>query len=221
VSFRFLKEGLNTQESTVIHPITTYSTSARSGRSTYHRTRVQPNRFIVAKTADTIVHFREVGIQRISRNHTANLAFPKGHPQKEHETSHGSMSRVKWSVEGPEDTALEVNGHKFGTDDDGAPMMCNLYCTDLGRHVHVDYCRSENPASCNGAEIQHISTKVRPSPEKPKDWITHGLHWKRMGLPHSFSLLPFSLTSQQDSKACQRSRDFYGTDRICRSVFQG
>ena len=116
------------------------------------------------------------------------VTLPKGHPQREHETSHGSMSRVKWSVEGAEGTALEVNGHKFATNDDGAPMMCNLYCADLGRHVHIDYCRSENPASCSGAEIQHISTRVQPSPEKPKDWITHNLHWKRMGMLPSFSL---------------------------------
>ena len=182
---------------------------------------MRPDRSIAAKTADTIVRFREVCLQRVSRHHTANLAFPKGHSQKEHETSHGSMSRVKWSVEGPEDTALEVNGHKFATDDDGAPMMCNLYCADLGRHVHVDYCRSENPVSCSGAEIQHISTRVRPNPEKPKDWITHGLHWRRMGTSCGFSLLPFPLTSRQGSKACQRSGDFRDTDGITRSILQG
>jgi len=115
-----------------------------------------------------------------------HVTLPIGHPQKEHETSHGSMSRVRWSVEGPEDAAFEVNGHKFATNDDGAPMMCNLYCADLGRHVHVDYCRSEEPATCSGAEIQHLSTRVRPDPERPKDWITHSLHWKRMGTSSSF-----------------------------------
>ena len=110
------------------------------------------------------------------------VTFSKGHSQREHETSHGSMSRVKWSVEGPEGTALEVGGHKFATNDDGAPMMCNFYCVDLGRHVHVDYCCSGSPASCSGAEIQHISTTVQPNPEMPKDWITHSLHWERMGM---------------------------------------
>jgi len=101
------------------------------------------------------------------------------------------MSRVKWSVEGAEGAALEVNGHKFATNDDGAPMMCNLYCADLERHVHIDYCRSENPASCSGTEIQHISTRVQPNAEKPKDWITHNLHWKRMGTSPDFPSLVF------------------------------
>ena len=121
------------------------------------------------------------------------VTLQTGHPQREHETSHGSMSRVMWSVEGPEDTAFEVNGHKFATNDDGAPMMCNLYCADLGRHVHLDYCRSEDPVSCNGTEIQHLSTRVRPNPEKAKDWITHGLHWKRMGMWPSFRHSYFNL----------------------------
>jgi len=149
------------------------------------------------------------------------ITIQTGHPQREHETSHGSMSRSKWSVEGPEDTAFEVNGHKFATDDDGAPMMCNNYCTDLGRHVHVDYCRSENPASCSGAEIQHLSTRVRPNPEKPKDWITHSLHWKRMGTSFCPSSPPLSLTSLQDSKACPCSGSFRATNKVCRSILQG
>jgi len=116
------------------------------------------------------------------------------------------MSRVTWSVEGPDGAAFEVNGHKFATNDDGAPMMCNLYCADLGRHVHVDYCRSQDSATCNGAEIQHISTRVQPNPERPKDWITHNLHWKRMGVSPSFSLV-FTLTPLQVSKACHRNAD--------------
>ena len=150
-----------------------------------------------------------------------NFTIQTGHPQREHETRHGSMSRAKWSVEGPEDTAFEVSGHKFATDDDGAPMMCNLYCADLGRHVHVDYCRSENPASCSGAEIQHLSTRMRPNPEKAKDWTTHGLHWKRMGTSSSFSPSLFSLTPLQDSKACPCSGFLRATNKICRSIPQG
>ena len=144
-----------------------------------------------------------------------------GHPQREHETSHGPMSRPKWSVEGPEDSALEVNGHKFATDDDGAPIMCNFYCTDLGRHVHIDYSRSENPPSCSGAEIQHLSTRVRPNPEKPKDLITHSLYWKRMGTSFGPSLSPFSLKSLQDSKACLCSGSFRTTNKVYRSILQG
>lgn len=131
------------------------------------------------------------------------------------------MSRVKWSVEGSDDTAFEVNGHKFATNDDGAPMMCNLYCADLGRHVHVDYCRSANPTACSGAEVQHLSTRVRPNPEKPKDWITHGLHWKRMGTPLSFLLPLFPLTFLQGSKACLCGASFQATNKIPRPILQG
>lgn len=141
------------------------------------------------KTADTTVLFLGVRAQRFLFFYASYLTLPTGHPQKEHETSHGSMSRVKWSVEGPEDTAFQVKGHKFATNDDGAPMMCNLYCADLGRHVHIDYCRSDQAASCNGAEVQHISTRVQPNPERAKDWITHNLHWKRMGTSSSFPSL--------------------------------
>ena len=131
------------------------------------------------------------------------------------------MSRVKWSVEGPEDTAFEVKGHKFATNDDGAPMMCNLYCADLGRHAHVDYCRSENPTPCSGADIQHLPTRVLPNPERAKDWITHSLHWKRMGTSSSFPSLLFSLTPLQGSKACQRSGSFGTTNKIRRPILQG
>lgn len=46
-----------------------------------------------------------------------------GHPQPEHETSHGSMSKTQWAVDGPDGTVLEVNGRKFASNDDGAPMM--------------------------------------------------------------------------------------------------
>jgi hypothetical protein len=221
VSFKFQKEGSSTQENTVIQPIATYSTTARRGKPTDRWTRAQPNRLTVAKIVDTIVRSREVRIQVFSRSYAGDFMFQKGHPQKEHETSHGSMSRVKWSVEGPEDTAFEVNGHKFATEDDGAPMMCNLYCADLGRHVHVDYCRSGDAAPCSGAEIQHISTRVRPNPEKPKDWITHNLHWKRMGTPSSFSFLRFPLKSWQDSKACQHGGDLCVANGIRRSILQG
>ena len=148
------------------------------------------------------------------------ITIQAGHPQREHESSHGSISKPKWSVEGSKDAALEVNGHKFATYDDGLPMMCNLYCTDLGRHVHLDYCRSENPASCSGAEIQHLSTRMRPNPEKPKDLITHSLHWKRMGTSFGPSLSLFSLKSLQDSKACLCSGSFRATNEVCRSILQ-
>jgi hypothetical protein len=48
----------------------------------------------------------------------------------------------------------------------------------MGRHVHIDYCRGD---PCDNPETQHINERMVPSPDQPKDWITHGLHWRRMG----------------------------------------
>ncbi|KAF8549816.1 hypothetical protein OG21DRAFT_1447416 [Imleria badia] len=106
--------------------------------------------------------------------------LPLGHSQQEHETRHGSMSNVRWSVDGPDEEGLEVEGRRFSTNDEGAPMMCSLVCQSLGRHVHIDYCRAESPAECRGNnEVQHIAKKLRPEPDRPKDYLTHNLFWKR------------------------------------------
>ena len=105
-----------------------------------------------------------------------------GHPQQEHETRHGSMSNVRWSVDGPDEEGLEVGGRRFSTNDEGAPMMCSLVCQALGRHVHIDYCRAETSAECRGNnEVQHITKKLRPEPDRAKDFLTHNLFWKRSG----------------------------------------
>ncbi len=104
-----------------------------------------------------------------------------GHPQQEHETSHGSMSKTKWAVDGPDGTVLEVDGRKFGTNDDGAPMLCSMYCRSMGRHAHIEWCRSDNPRTCGGPELEHIRTAMQPHPQKAKDWISHSLYWKRTG----------------------------------------
>ena len=101
-----------------------------------------------------------------------------GHAQQEHETRHGSMSRTRWAIDGPEGNSVELDGRKFSSNDDGAPMLCNLVCTSMGRHVHIDYCRGQphdNP------EVLHIDERMVPNPDQDKDWITHGLHWRRMG----------------------------------------
>ncbi|KAF7356372.1 VWFA domain-containing protein [Mycena venus] len=113
--------------------------------------------------------------------------LPRGHPQKEHETSHGSMSKTRWAVDGPDGTALELNGRKFGSNDDGAPMMCNLVCQEMGRHAHLVYCRADDAAACGGKEIQHIKTRITPNPARAKDWITHSLFWKRSGFKDPYS----------------------------------
>ncbi|KAI0723140.1 hypothetical protein C8Q76DRAFT_671490 [Earliella scabrosa] len=125
--------------------------------------------------------------------------LPLGHPQQEHETSHGSMSKTKWAVDGPDGTVLEVNGRKFGANDDGAPMLCSMYCRSMGRHAHIDWCRSDDPATCGGPEHEHISTPMQPHPGRAKDWISHSLYWKRTGFKD-----PYSQEDQANFAKCDR-----------------
>jgi len=106
-----------------------------------------------------------------------------GHSQREHETRHGYMSRTKWAIEagdGIDETILELEGRKFSSNDAGAPMLCNFICSSMGRHVHIDYCRG---GPCDNPETEHINQRMVPNPDQSKDWITHGLHWRRMGKP--------------------------------------
>jgi len=107
--------------------------------------------------------------------------LPLGHPQQEHETSHGSMSQARWTVDGLDGTSLELQGRKFSSNDEGAPMMCNLVCLAMGRHVHVDYCRTEEGTPCDAADVQHIPTRMIPDPDRLKDFVTHNLYWRRTG----------------------------------------
>ncbi|TFY77300.1 hypothetical protein EWM64_g6712 [Hericium alpestre] len=107
--------------------------------------------------------------------------LPLGHTQQEHETRHGSMSQTRWAIDGPDGTVVELEGRKFSANDEGAPMMCNLVCLSLGRHAHIDYCRTEEGTLCDGPDIQHIHTRMSPAPDRAKDYITHALHWRRMG----------------------------------------
>ncbi|KAJ7504160.1 hypothetical protein B0H11DRAFT_1709774, partial [Mycena galericulata] len=126
--------------------------------------------------------------------------LPLGHPQQDHETSHGSMSKTSWSIDGPDDTILELKGRKFASNDDGAPMMCNLVCQDMGRHVHIDYCRATEDSLCDGAELEHIDVALAPNPTQPKDWISHSLFWKRTG---KITLLnPYSRDDQANFAKC-------------------
>ncbi|KAI0246219.1 hypothetical protein BJV78DRAFT_1286673 [Lactifluus subvellereus] len=113
--------------------------------------------------------------------------LPLGHTQQEHETSHGSMTQTRWAVDGADGTGVELGGRRFSSNDEGAPMMCNLVCSSMGRHIHVDYCRAEEDTPCEGAEVQHIGTRMVPNPEKPKDAITHSLYWRRMGFKDPYT----------------------------------
>jgi hypothetical protein len=116
------------------------------------------------------------GIVYLSSSFQADSSL--GHTQQEHETSHGSMSRTRWAVDGPEGSCIELGGRKFSSNDDGAPMLCNLVCTSMGRHVHIDYCRGDLH---DNSEVLHIDERIVPNPDQAKDWITHRLHWRRMG----------------------------------------
>ena len=91
------------------------------------------------------------------------------------------MTQTHWAVDGADETSLELGGRRFSSNDDGGPMMCNLVCSSMGRHVHIDYCRTEETTSCEGPEIRHLNTPMIPNPDKPKDSVTHSLYWRRMG----------------------------------------
>ena len=134
------------------------------------------------------------GIGCLSSSFQANSS--SGHTQQEHETRHGSMSRTRWAVDGPEGSTIELGGRKFSSNDDGAPMLCNMVCTSMGRHVHIDDCRGDP----HDPEVLHINEKIVPNPEREKDWITHDLHWRRMGEFVTGNLFEFLLMDCQASK---------------------
>ena len=91
------------------------------------------------------------------------------------------MTQTRWAVDGPDETILKLDGHMYSSSDEGAPVLCNSVCSSMGRHVHIDYCRTEGVGRCDGAGVQHINDRIAPNPNKPKDAITHHLHWRRMG----------------------------------------
>ncbi|KAG1848095.1 hypothetical protein DFJ58DRAFT_729994 [Suillus subalutaceus] len=97
--------------------------------------------------------------------------LPLGHPQQEHETRHGSMSSSRWAIDGPDGASLEVEGRRFSSNDEGAPMMCNIDATSC----------ILNP------EALHISKRVLPTPDRPKDFLTHNLFWRRSGFKDPYS----------------------------------
>ncbi|KAF8607199.1 hypothetical protein BDV93DRAFT_591195 [Ceratobasidium sp. AG-I] len=106
--------------------------------------------------------------------------LPLGHPQRLHETSHGSMTTTQWAIEGADQNAVyELQGRNFGTGDEGGPMLCHLVCADQGRHAHIDYCR--DPVNCREPECVHISERMSPNINQAKDWISHHLKWARSG----------------------------------------
>jgi hypothetical protein len=85
-------------------------------------------------------------------------------------------------VDGDDDTVVELQGHKFAAADGGAPMLCSLVCTAQGRHTHIGFCRALSAQECTDPDVSHIMTAIQPNSAQPKDWVTHKLHWQRLGM---------------------------------------
>jgi hypothetical protein len=117
------------------------------------------------------------------------------------------MTATRWVVDGAEGPIVEHEGHRFSGNDDGAPMMCSLVCQGFGRHAHVDYCRTTSGACVisTSGDGQHSSTHMQPNLAHPKDWITHNLHWRRMGNAEGYHIL-----SIESDRSC--STGFKGKD---------
>ncbi|KAI0089043.1 hypothetical protein BDY19DRAFT_993275 [Irpex rosettiformis] len=124
-----------------------------------------------------------------SRNMISTFLAVFRHVQQLHETSHGSMSRTRWAVE--DNSSVEVNGRRFGTNDDGAPMMVNK----LGSASHSMLLKRY--AVFDGADLQHISSPMAPEPNRAKDFVSHSLHWARLGFKD-----PYTQEEQLDFTLC-------------------
>ena len=108
----------------------------------------------------------------------SSLNSDVGHSQREHSTSHGSMSNSIWFVHGDDDE-INVEGRRYAAGDSGAPLLCSLVCKSLRRHIHVDTCRSGETGRCGGGlGVQHIPDSTGPTQE---DLVTHRVFWQRSG----------------------------------------
>ena len=92
------------------------------------------------------------------------------------------MERTHWAIDGDDDTVQEIQGRKFSSGDSGEPMLCSIVCTELGRHVHLDFCRADDGGECLEPSVEHVTSRMQPEPNRAKDWITHELFWARAGL---------------------------------------
>ena len=90
------------------------------------------------------------------------------------------MSNAVWFVHGERDNTVEVEGRGYAPGDSGAPMLCSHVCKSLGRHLHVDKCRSANgDRACSGEPgILHING---PDIHAKEDLISHRVFWGRSG----------------------------------------
>ena len=90
------------------------------------------------------------------------------------------MSNAIWFVHEEKNGIVEVEGRKYSSGDSGSPVLCSLVCKSLGRHIHIDKCRSAGVHGvCSGGPgVQHISD---PRGNRKEDLISHRVFWKRTG----------------------------------------
>ncbi|PKY47220.1 hypothetical protein RhiirA4_543827 [Rhizophagus irregularis] len=115
--------------------------------------------------------------------------LPYGHKQL-HNTKHGidgNMTQIKFS----EDNASEYTS----VDSQGTFTLCNMHCKNLGRHRHVGYCQNEEICKSRNDihDLKHINEQIQPNPDRPKDFISHKIFWKRTGFKD-----PYSYQEKQD-----------------------
>jgi hypothetical protein len=136
-------------------------------------------------TASMFAHYPLVRTCAASNNNGLTT-WLSGHGQQLHETSHGSITTTQWALQLDEDDVNPVRklqGRKFGSAYERAPLLCNFVCTAQGRHTHIDYCR--DPDHCDNSDCEHISERAHPNPDRPKDRISHATFWARSGMSHS------------------------------------
>ncbi|KAG8904121.1 hypothetical protein FRB99_002205 [Tulasnella sp. 403] len=175
--------------------VTTARSTRVQGSAGYRTTNRMTS--IVAKTAGSAQCLASC-VQSYARSLITSITRIKrpstfaGHQQPEHETLHGSMDQTAWAVEGGEDASVEMHGHRFGSQDNGTAQLCSMVCKDIGRHAHLDYCRtfSDFPApthECHDPDTEHIDYLMSPNPNRPKDWVSHRAFWARTGFRDPYS----------------------------------
>ncbi|CAI2161944.1 15836_t:CDS:10 [Funneliformis geosporum] len=138
---------------------------------------------------------------------------PYGHAQN-HTTTHGNMTQTEFA--GEDNNEFEYRGHKLRVGDQGTVVLCNLYCKDLGRHRHIDYCQNEENCKSllnQGQDLQHIH--VNPNPDKPKDFISHKLFWDRTGFKEQQEFAKCDHECSDDKHKSQGSTSAPPTKSFC------
>lgn len=79
-------------------------------------------------------------------------------------------------MNGLDNIPLEIDGCKFSTNDESAPMMCILVQLTMGWHVHFDYCHADNEAGHTGnEELLDLTRRIQPDSDQAKDVLTCSL----------------------------------------------